>query len=156
MSSVILLSPVPSLPEEDFAAFVILSRGEICFYILLNAYRVNSANRKIGVGRFPNTFRFCCRGGIDASRVHGAFSPNGAKNRDVSPPGGMNASPTVFFATFPKQPDKQQFVEWLSEADKHILLYYRSLPVNNGISPALAVSGPMEGRRNLIHKKWNS
>ena len=47
MSSVILLSPVPSLPEEDFAAFVILSRGEICFYILLNAYRVNSAYRQI-------------------------------------------------------------------------------------------------------------
>ena len=37
------------------------------------------------------------------------------KKRDVSPPGGMNASPTVFFATFPKQPDKHQFI-FLSNA----------------------------------------
>ena len=36
------------------------------------------------------------------------------KKRDVSPPGGMNASPTVLFATFPKQPDKHQFVVLLS------------------------------------------
>ena len=57
-----------------------------------------------------NAHRPYCRGGIHASRVHGAFSPNGAKKRDVSPPGGINASPTVFFATFPKQPDKHQFI----------------------------------------------
>ena len=56
-----------------------------------------------------NAHRPYCRGGIHASRVHGAFSPNGAKKRDVSPPGGINASPTVYFATFSKQPDKHQF-----------------------------------------------
>ena len=50
------------------------------------------------------------------------------KKRDVSPPGGMNASPTVFFATFPKQPDKHQFVVLLSKTDKHFMFYPEGIP----------------------------
>ena len=69
-------------------------------YILFCAYRLNSANRQIGVCRFPSTLRFYCRGGIHASRAHGTFSPKRRENRNVSPPGGMNASPTVFFQRF--------------------------------------------------------
>ena len=49
----------------------------------------------IGVCRFSNTLRFCCRGGIHASRERGTFSPKRSKNRNNVPPGGMNASPTV-------------------------------------------------------------
>ena len=47
-----------------------------------------------------NAHRPYCRGGIHASRAHGTFSPKRRENRNVSPPGGMNASPTVFFQRF--------------------------------------------------------
>ena len=72
---------------------------------------------------FWERFKKHCRGGIHASRVRGTFSPKRPEYWNLSLPGGMNASLTVFFETFPKQPDKHQFADVLSQADKQFRKY---------------------------------
>ena len=84
--------PPPAF-ADGFRASPIINRKWIIVKVLIGLAQLS---RQIGICRFPNTFRFFCRGGIHASRVRGTFSPKRSKNRNVVLPGGMNASPTVF------------------------------------------------------------
>ncbi len=74
--------------------------------------RRGSAVRQIGVCRFANTLHFSCRGGIHASRVRSTFSPKRPKCWNLSLPGGINASPTVFFRRFLNRPTNTNLSDW--------------------------------------------